>query len=113
MTFCAPCQTPVIFKMTDANGYIAKPSGQCCLKGSLHDGEPKGRYDTVAGINTYISEPAAGKANGNIVLYFPDVYGFFTNGLLVMDGFAEAGYLAIGLDYFRGVSVMGLCLAHD
>jgi hypothetical protein len=35
--------------------------------------------------------------------YFPDVWGFFTNGFLVMDGFADAGYLTLGLDYFRGV----------
>ena len=96
-------ETATCFTMTDANGYIAKPSGECCLKGSLHDGEPRGRYETIAGVNTYISSPPADKANGNIVLYFPDVFGFFTNGLLVMDGFAEAGYLSIGLDYFRGV----------
>lgn len=37
------------------------------------------------------------------VRYFPDVWGFFKNGFLVMDGFADAGYLTLGLDYFRGV----------
>lgn len=26
----------------------------------------------------------------------------FKNGMLVMDGFADAGYLVLGLDYFRG-----------
>lgn len=89
--------------MTDADGYLAKPSGQCCLKGSLHDGEPRGKYEEIAGVNTYISSPSRETDNGNVVLYFPDVYGFFTNGLLVMDGFADAGYTVIGLDYFRGV----------
>jgi hypothetical protein len=93
--------------MSDGDRYLAKPSGQCCLKGSLHDGEPRGKYETISGVNTYISSPPAEKANGNIVLYFPDVFGFFTNGLLVMDGFAEAGYLVLGLDYFRGVSSAG------
>ncbi|KAK5110977.1 hypothetical protein LTR85_000687 [Meristemomyces frigidus] len=36
------------------------------------------------------------------LLYFPDVWGFFNNGFLIMDGFADAGYLTLGLDYFRG-----------
>lgn len=30
------------------------------------------------------------------------VWGMFNNGLLVMDAFADAGYLTVGLDYFRG-----------
>lgn len=87
---------------TDDQGYLAKPPGDCCLKGSLHDGEPRGTIETVEGIETYVVHPPAGKSNGNIVLYFPDVWGFFKNGFLVMDGFAEAGYLTVGLDYFRG-----------
>lgn len=65
--------------MTDSNGYLAKPSGDCCLKGSLHDGEPRGRYEEVSGVNTYISAPSAAKDNGNIVLYFPDVFGFVSS----------------------------------
>ena len=97
--------------MTDSDKYLAKPSGQCCLTGSLHDGEPRGRYESIADINTYISSPPADKSNGNIILYFPDVFGFFTNGLLVMDGFADAGYTVLGLDYFRGVSMAGLLYA--
>ena len=89
--------------MADKEGYLAKPSGDCCLKGSLHEGEPRGKIETIAGVETYVSTPQ-GKSNGNIVLYFPDVWGFFNNGFLVMDGFADAGYLTVGLDYFRGVS---------
>ncbi|KAK3071475.1 hypothetical protein LTR53_008556 [Teratosphaeriaceae sp. CCFEE 6253] len=81
---------------------IARPSGACCLSGTLHEGEPRGTITTVADIETYVVEPPAGKANGNIVLYYPDVWGFFNNGFLVMDAFADAGYLTLGLDYFRG-----------
>lgn len=84
--------------------WLAKPSGACCLKGHLHSGEPKGTFDRVSDIDTYVSKPEPSKANGHIVLYYPDVFGFFTNGLLVMDSFAEAGYLTIGIDYFSGVS---------
>ena len=84
--------------------YLAKPSGACCLKGFIHDGEPRGTFSTLTEIETYVVHPKSGSGNGNIILYFPDVWGMFTNGLLVMDSFAEAGYTVLGLDYFRGVS---------
>jgi len=84
--------------------FLAKPSGACCLEGKIHTGNPRGSFTSIAGVETYIVEPTVNKRNGNILLYYPDVWGMFTNGLLVMDGFADAGYLTIGLDYFRGVS---------
>ncbi|KAL4937914.1 hypothetical protein BDV06DRAFT_215512 [Aspergillus oleicola] len=85
---------------TNIQTWLAKPSGQCCLKGTLHSGTPQGEIRPVAGVETYISRPS--NPNGYILLYFPDVWGMFTNGLLVMDGFADAGYTVLGLDYFRG-----------
>lgn len=88
----------------DNSDFLAKPSSSCCLYGSLHQGHPRGIFAPVAGVDTYVSLPDPAKANGNIVLYFPDVWGMFTNGLLVMDAFADAGYLVLGVDYFRGVS---------
>jgi hypothetical protein len=89
--------------MAQQSDYLAQPSGQCCLKGNLHEGEPRGEHATIAGVDTYIARPSAERANHHILLYFPDVWGFFPNGFLIMDGFAEAGYLTLGLDYFRGV----------
>lgn len=89
---------------TSEDQYLAKPSGECCLRGTLHEGKSRGSFTPIAGVETYITAPPAGKANGNILLYFPDVWGMFSNGLLVMDAFADAGYLVLGLDYFRGVS---------
>ena len=47
---------------------IAKPSDVCCLKGTLHDGEPRGSTTTIADVETYVVEPPKEKANGNIVL---------------------------------------------
>lgn len=85
--------------------YLAKPSGQCCLKGTIHEGKSRGTWETIAGVETYITKPPAGKANGNVLFYFPDVWGMFPNGLLVMDAFADAGYEVLGLDYFRGVRI--------
>jgi len=72
------------------------------LKGNLHTGEPKGSFERLSDIETYVTHPPKEKANGHIVIYYPDVFGFFTNGLLVMDSFAEAGYTVIGIDYFKG-----------
>jgi hypothetical protein len=85
------------------DGYLASPSGACCLKGTAHEGEARGKWDVIAAVDTYISEPSTQKSNGNVLLYFPDVWGMFPNGLLVMDAFADAGYTVLGLDYFRGV----------
>jgi len=91
-------------KIVDQDTYLAKPSGACCLKGTIHTGEARGKWETIAGVETYIATPTEGKENGNVLLYFPDVWGMFPIGLLVMDAFADAGYLVLGLDYFRGVS---------
>lgn len=82
--------------------YLAKPSGACCLEGNIHSGNPRGDFVNIADVETYVTKPPDAKANGHILLYFPDVWGVFPNGLLIMDGFADAGYLVVGLDYFRG-----------
>ena len=87
-----------------ATDYLAKPPGDCCLEGTVHEGEPKGRFETITDVETYVATPPEEKANGRILLYFPDVWGIFNNGLLIMDGYADAGYLTLGLDYFRGVN---------
>ena len=82
---------------------LAKPSDICCLKGSIHEGEAKGSVEKIFGIETYKAAPPADEANGNVVLFFPDVHGFTKNNFLLMDAIAECGYLTLGLDYFRGV----------
>ncbi|KAI1337356.1 hypothetical protein F5Y15DRAFT_408169 [Xylariaceae sp. FL0016] len=88
--------------MSSETGYLAKPSADCCIQGAIHHGEPRGTFITIADAETYVSEPSEERANGHVLLYFPDVWGMFPNGLLVMDGFSDAGYLVVGLDYFRG-----------
>lgn len=98
-----PKRNSLIASKEAKDTYLAKPSGQCCLKGTIHKGESRGRWETIAEVETYISTPRDGKGNGNVLLYFPDVWGMFPNGLLVMDAFADAGYTVLGLDYFRGV----------
>lgn len=87
--------------------WLARPSGACCLKGKLHCGDPKGTFERLADVETYISKPEPSKTNGHILLYFPDVFGFFTNALLVCDSYARAGYTVLGMDYFNGVCLGG------
>ncbi|KAK4628952.1 Hydrolase pyvD [Fulvia fulva] len=81
--------------------WLAKPSGDCCLKGHMHVGNPRGKFETIAGVDTYVVSPNPGKSNGHILFYYADVYGMFTNAQLVMDEFADAGFLTLGLDYFN------------
>jgi hypothetical protein len=58
--------------------YLAKPPGDCCIARNLHQGEPRGTQETIAGIDTYVVHPPKAKtSNGNIILYFPDVWGLF------------------------------------
>lgn len=82
---------------------LAKPADLCCLKGAFHTGEPTGAVEQIGAVDTYVARPAAGKANGNILLFFPDAFGLHINNFLMMDAYAECGYLTLGVDYFLGV----------
>ncbi|OAA68281.1 dienelactone hydrolase [Niveomyces insectorum RCEF 264] len=90
--------------MADPNeGYLAKLPSLCCFVGAIHDGTPKGTEAELAGVPTYVARPPDGvPANGHVVLYFPDVWGLSINAKLLIDGFAAAGFTALGMDYFRG-----------
>lgn len=67
-----------------SNKAIANRSGACCLRGTIHQGEAKGEIIKIADVDTYIATPSPKSANGNVVLYFPDVYGLFINGAFFM-----------------------------
>ncbi len=83
--------------------YLAQPPGKCCYEGTIHEGTPRGNQETILEVPTYVAQPPEGRANGHIVLFFPDVWGISNNSQLLMDGFADAGFLTLGMDYFRGV----------
>jgi len=75
-----------------------------CFKTVPHTGTPVGRSESIAGVETYISEPptAIGERK-KILLYFSDVFSpFYTNSQLIQDWFASKGYTVLGLDYFFG-----------
>ncbi|KAF4809333.1 Protein AIM2 [Colletotrichum siamense] len=89
---------------SDDQEYLAKPPGPCCFTGTIHDGNPAGKVEDIIEVPTYVVRPAdmGSSPNGHVVLYFPDVWGLSVNAKLLMDGFASAGYTALGMDYFRG-----------
>jgi hypothetical protein len=87
----------------DKSEYLAQPPSTCCFVGKIHEGTPRGKMDDIIGVPSYVSHPGEGKGNGHVVLYFPDVWGMSNNSMLLMDGFADAGFITLGMDYFRGV----------
>lgn len=85
------------------DSYLAQPPSSSCWLGTVHKGTPRGNLETILDVPTYVTEPTPERANGHIVLYFPDVWGMSNNAQLLMDCFADAGFLTLGMDYFRGV----------
>ncbi|KAL0571421.1 hypothetical protein V5O48_010537 [Marasmius crinis-equi] len=95
--------------MSDTSPVLASGPGECCLKGFVHLGEPKGEIIKIAELDTYIARPPSSADGKRIIMYFPDVWGingsFQFNGKLLMDYFAAQGFLVLGVDYFRGDEV--------
>lgn len=89
--------------MTTMDSVLAKPADLCCIKGAIHSGEETGAIEQIDGIDTYVARPPAGKANGNVILLFPDALGLHINTFLMADAYAECGYLTLVVDYFKGV----------
>ncbi|KAI0701266.1 alpha/beta-hydrolase [Cerioporus squamosus] len=84
---------------------LAGPPGDCCRKTVQHDGEARGNVETIAGVETYVARPADGSTK-KIILFFADVYGpIYINAELIIDYWADNGYLVLGLDYFEGDSM--------
>ncbi|KAI0640321.1 Alpha/Beta hydrolase protein [Trametes polyzona] len=84
---------------------LAGPPGDCCRQTVQHVGEPKGTVETIAGVETYTARPPGGTIGNKIILFFADVFGpLYVNSKLLMDYWAENGFLVLGLDYFEGDS---------
>ncbi|KAJ5093799.1 hypothetical protein N7456_009660 [Penicillium angulare] len=78
---------------------------QCCITGSLHEGEAKGNVQDIQNISTYIAYPPD-KSTKNAILIITDVIGHkFINAQLIADQFAAKGYFVIMPDMFNGDSV--------
>lgn len=43
----------------------------CCLSGTVHQGTPTGRVETIGGLNTYVAEPKDG-SKAKTVIFISD-----------------------------------------
>lgn len=74
---------------------------KCCVSGHLHTGTARGKIETIASLNTYVT--GDGK---NVIVILSDVFGIqLTNNLLIADTLAEAGYTVYIPDLFNGDSI--------
>ena len=77
----------------------------CCLSGSVHSGEPKGREDTIGGITTYIAEPED-KSTSKSIVFLVDIFGWqFKNVRLLADNYAKSGFYCYIPDVHQGDSL--------
>ncbi|KJA22048.1 hypothetical protein HYPSUDRAFT_139718 [Hypholoma sublateritium FD-334 SS-4] len=84
---------------------LAGTFGDCCFSASVkHEGDPVGRVDTIAGFQTYVSDPPVSTTGPKkVVLYLSDVYGPFLDSIkLLQDFYASNGFYVLGVDYFFG-----------
>ncbi|KAJ5088746.1 hypothetical protein N7456_012362 [Penicillium angulare] len=73
----------------------------CCASGFKHEGTPVGKLETIDGVNTYIGTPSANKKADKAVLFLSDIFGLFNNNKLLVDEYANNGYLTVLPDLFR------------
>jgi len=84
---------------------LASAPGDCCVTGFKHTGTPTGITTTIAGVNTYVSEPKETQSGSEkkVILFCADIFGpFHLNNQLLQDHFAGCGFIVLGLDYFFG-----------
>ncbi|KAI9707893.1 MAG: hypothetical protein M1820_004499 [Bogoriella megaspora] len=87
-------------------------TGSCenCITGTVHEGQPQGKEETIHGLNTYVIGNRT-NPRGIIVIY-SDVFGLaLPNNKLIADGYAKSGEWLVYLpDFFEG-DPLGLKLA--
>lgn len=82
-----------------------------CITGSLHEGDPTGRTETVHGLPTYISEPLSGQPPNGIIVFIPDGVGWeFLNNRLLADKYAKATNSRVYLPDFMNGGSMSVAL---
>ncbi|PYI13691.1 dienelactone hydrolase family protein [Aspergillus japonicus CBS 114.51] len=78
------------------------PPSQCCIGGSLHEGETQGELTKFGDIPVYVSYPPD-KSTHNAILFLSDIFGLaLVNSKLIADLFAANGYLVVMPDLFQG-----------
>jgi dienelactone hydrolase len=76
---------------------------QDCVKGVTHVGTPKGKWEKIGGVESYVATPAGDYAHHKAILFLPDVFGpQLINAQLLADDFAANGFKTIVPDYLNG-----------
>jgi dienelactone hydrolase len=76
---------------------------QDCVKGVTHEGTPKGKWESIGGVNSYVATPAGEYPKNKAILFLPDVFGpQLPNAQLLADDFAANGIKTIIPDYLNG-----------
>lgn len=75
-----------------------------CFRGTVHEGQPRGRTVKLHGLDAYASEPADGRAACGIVVIIPDAFGWeFVNNRILADHYADKGGYRVYLpDFMNG-----------
>ncbi|KAF2734351.1 alpha/beta-hydrolase [Polyplosphaeria fusca] len=70
----------------------------------INEGAPAGKFVNVSGIQTYISRPSTNTTTA--ILHVTDIFGVpLLENQLLADSMAQAGYLTVMPDLFRGESI--------
>ncbi|KIK52828.1 hypothetical protein GYMLUDRAFT_265248 [Collybiopsis luxurians FD-317 M1] len=74
-----------------------------CVKGVTHEGEPKGKWEEINGVNCYITTPTNDYPKDKAIIFLTDLFGpQLINSRLLADDFAANGFKTIVPDIFNG-----------
>ncbi|KAI0046931.1 alpha/beta-hydrolase [Auriscalpium vulgare] len=74
-----------------------------CFKGVRHEGTPEGKWETIAGVETYVGTPEVDYPKDKVVLFLSDGFGItLLNNQLLVDDFARNGFKVYAPDFFNG-----------
>jgi dienelactone hydrolase len=86
-------------------------SCQDWFKGTVHEGQPRGRVIKLHGLDTYVSEPTNGRTVKGIIVVIPDAFGWvFVNNKLLADHYADKGDYRVYLPDFMAGKLKSLHL---
>jgi len=77
----------------------------CCLSGSVHEGTPTGKIETIDNLQTYVAAPKDG-SKAKTIVFLVDIFGWeFKNVRLLADNYAKAGFYVYVPDFHQGDSI--------
>ena len=81
-----------------------------CFTGTLHEGTPVGRVETIHGLPTYVSDPPPGTEPRGIVVMISDAFGWeLPNSRVLADAYAKRGNYTVYLPDFMAGTLMPFC----